>query len=182
MWLETIVSDEIMHVYGAGNARIASVAFWCCNTNSEFLVEWIGLLNNMLLLTWVDIESLTCFEMCTSQQTIFFELPGPSRTVSSTISSRPSIVSFSDYPLIYDIVYFLPDLLPPSLSPSGLRSNISGNRFKIPFARTNQYKNSFICTVTQLWNKAINCTNFTLFKQLIYPLFSYYRITLSISY
>ena len=80
------------------------------------------------------------------------------------------------FKIIYDIVYFPPDLLPPSLSPSGLRSNISGNRFKIPFARTNQYKNSFICTVTQLWNnlplEAINCTNFTLFKQLIYPLFS----------
>ena len=63
-------------------------------------------------------------------------------------------------------------------------SNISGNRFKIPFARTNQYTNSFICTVTQLWNnlpiEAINCTNFTLFKQLI--LFLVYRITLSISY
>ena len=37
-------------------------------------------------------------------------------------------------------MYFPPDL-PPFLSPSGLRSNISGNRFKIPFAHTNQYKN-----------------------------------------
>ena len=78
--------------------------------------------------------------------------------------------------IIHNIVYFPPDLLPPFLSSSGLRSNISGNRFKILFTRTNQYINSFICTVTQLWNnlplEAINCTNFTLFKQLIYHLFS----------
>ena len=59
--------------------------------------------------------------------------------VSSTISSpRPPIVPFSDDTLVYDIVYFPPDLLPPFISPSGLRSNISGNKFKIPFARTNQ--------------------------------------------
>ena len=42
------------------------------------------------------------------------------------------------FKIIYDIVYFPPDLLPPFISPSGLRSNISGNKFKIPFARTNQ--------------------------------------------
>ena len=43
------------------------------------------------------------------------------------------------FKIIYNIVCFLPDLLPPFLPPSGLRSNISGNRFKIPFAHTNQY-------------------------------------------
>ena len=66
---------------------------------------------------------------------------------------KTPIVPFSDCTkIIYDIVYFLPDLFPPFLSPSGLRSNIAGNRFKIPFARTSQYKNYFICIVTQLWN------------------------------
>ena len=60
------------------------------------------------------------------------------------------------FKIIYGIVYFPPDLLPPFLSPSGFRSNMSGNGFKIPFARTNQYKNSFICIVTQLWNNLRN--------------------------
>ena len=104
-----------------------------------------------------------------------FEPPGPSRTLS--LQDRRLFRSLTTlFKIIYNIMYFLPDLLPPFLSPLGLRSNISGNRFKIPFACTNHYKNSFICTVTQLWNnlplEAINCINFTLFKQLIHPLFS----------
>ena len=94
-----------------------------------------------------------------------------------SLHDRRSFLSLTTlFKIIHNIVYFPPDLLPPFSSPSGLRSSISVNQFKIPFARTNPYKYSFFCSVTQLWNnlplEAITCTDLTLFKQLIYPLFS----------
>ena len=36
-----------------------------------------------------------------------FELPGSSRTVSSTVSSRPLIVPFSDYTYMYSLKLYL---------------------------------------------------------------------------
>ena len=79
------------------------------------------------------------------------------------------------FKIIHKIVYFPPGFLPPFLPPSSLRSHYSLNKFNIPFARTNHYKYSFFCSSTLLWNNlpidAINCSNLSLFKKLILPLF-----------
>ena len=95
------------------------------------------------------------------------------RQFSSNVDSHAMLKLYSQYCLFSTWSSSL------FLSPSGLRSSISVNQFKILFTHTNPYiyyNNSFFCSVTQLWNnlplEAITCTNVTLFKQLIYPLFS----------
>ena len=78
------------------------------------------------------------------------------------------------FKIIHKQIYFPPEIVPSYLPLCNLR-HCNPNQLVIPFAHTNYLKYSFIFNITPIWNnlpaEAQICTNLTLFKRYILPLF-----------
>ena len=77
------------------------------------------------------------------------------------------------FKITHNLIYFPVNFHPTHLS-SCLRCN-HDQQYSIPFACTNQFKNSFLPNSISIWNslllEAVNCTSLPMFKYYTLPLF-----------